>query len=326
MFQVKETAIGSLRYTGRSKAIIEDNIDPQKRGRVRVRHPLLGDKSYWIPYLTAPGVFSAPRIGDIVYVEAEAGDHNHPVAWGNLPKKGGGAIPDEFLRSEPTNRGMYTPNNHLFEMDDGQTLAGTGKGIRITTSGATGEGHKFHLIDDVAETGILLSDSLGNQSKLDTLTNKWTWSMVAGTTITLDGATDLWSAEAALGDKISVSALDGVQISTPAAGGTSASFKAGMVEIDGTLGFKASEGTGGATVNLANGLIGIGNSSAELLDLFDQFLDIVANLATAMSTETHVGNLGYPTAPPTNAADYIKAGVEINTKIKAKLALIKGSV
>jgi len=170
MFQVQETSVGGLRYAGRSKALVEDNVDPQKRGRIKVSHPLLGQDTVWIPYLTTPGTYTVPNIGDVVFVEADAGIYTHPIAWGNFTKKGGGAVPDTFLRAAPTNRGMYTPNNHLFELDDGLGPDKTGAGIRVTTSGL----HIFHMIDDEAETNITLKDSAGNGFVLDTLTNTYT--------------------------------------------------------------------------------------------------------------------------------------------------------
>ena len=321
MFQVRETALGSIRYAGRSKAIVEDNVDPQKRGRIKVSHPMLGDDSVWLPYLTPPSMYSVPNIGDVVYVEAENGEHPFPVAWGNFTKKGGGAVPDTFLRAEPTNRGMYTPGNHIFEMDDGTGLAKADLGVRITTSG----GHKFHMIDDVAQTNITLSDHLGNASKLDSLTQIWTWDMVIGTNFTIDGSTDALSMTTNFGDRISVAAVDGIQMSTPAAGGTAISMNTGKIEQSAALLWSA-EDSAGAKVNLDGGLVAIGNSAGEVLDLFDQTLDILIALTTSMAKETHIGNLGYPSAPPSNVDDYIKATAELNDKIKAILALVKGSL
>lgn len=339
MFQVRETSIGGLRYAGRSKAIVQDNVDPQKRGRILVNHPLIGESSVWIPYLTSPNTFSVPQIGDIVYIEADCGDYMYPIAWGNFTKKGGGAVPDEFLRSEPTNTGMYTPDNHLFEMDDGKGTLKEGKGIRFTTS----DGIKFHLIDDEMEPLILLSDKNENTFKLDSTTNVWTWEMAGGAIVTLDGDTDLFSVETSSGDFFSVSADDGVQLSTPASGGTSASFKDGQVDFTAAQGFTFStdkgfslsatdtvditatsamtltsqdsvtvEGTQGflaktavASVELtSSGGIAIKGATGELLTLIDDIL-------TELSTATYPGY----GAPAANAANYVQ--------IKAKLAGMK---
>jgi len=76
---------------------------------------------------------------------------------------------------------------------------------------------------------------------------------------------------------------------------------------------------------IENGLIGLGSPAAELLDLFDKTLDEIVNLTTAMATETHIGNLGYSTAPPINSANYLAVQAKI-TVIKTLLATIKGSV
>lgn len=181
MFQVQETSIGGLRYAGRSKALVTDNRDPEGRGRIKVNHLLLGEDTVWIPYLTAPGTYTVPDIGDVVFVEADTGIYTHPIAWGNFTKKGGGAVPDTFLRPNPTNRGMYSKSGHLFELDDGTGSDKVGAGVRVTTSGL----HIFHMIDDEAETNITLKDSAGNGFVLDTLTNTYTL-QVTDTTMVLD--------------------------------------------------------------------------------------------------------------------------------------------
>ena len=328
MYQVRDLSDNKIKYSGRSKAIVEDNVDPQKRGRIKINHPLIGDDSVWVPYLTAPNMFSVPRIGDIVYVEADAGYSTHPVAWGNFTKKGGGAVPDEFLRSEPTNMGMYSPNNHLIELDDGKTLAQADNGVRITTS----LGNKFHMFDDVTKQSIVLEDIVGNVSKLDSLAQTWTWDMVIGTNFTIDGTSDALSMTAAFGDTLSVSALDGIQASTPS--GTSLSMKNGEIALEslltttvtGTAGVLVEEGVG-ASLNLATGQVALGNATLgiELLDLIDQFVTEMITVLTTMATSTHIGNLGYPTLPPTEAASYIASSANLAANVKAQLALIKGS-
>ena len=341
MFQVRETALGSLRYAGRSKALVEDNVDPQKRGRVRVKHPLLGDLSVWIPYLSSPGTYTVPQIGDVVFIEADSGDYGHPVAWGNLVKKGGGAVPDTFLRSEPTNRGMYTPDNHLFEMDDGQTSEKTDKGIRLTSSG----GHKFHLIDDTEKTGILLEDSEGNSHKLDTLTGIWTWDTATGANMTINGQDDILSMTTKAGDTLALSAENGIQMSTPADGGTSASFKSGKIDFVAAAGFTITSdadaamtitgslelaATGGftASTDAAYSITGktgvtmedgLGASLAIKDGKFsmkgasgEELLSIIDEIVTKLSTTSAAG-FG---APISSVADFIA--------IKLKLATIKG--
>jgi hypothetical protein len=272
MFQVKDESIGTIKFVGRSRGKVIDNVDPLKKGRVIVNHPLLGETE-WIEYLTSPGMFSVPEIGDIVYVECDAGFATHPLAWGNLTKGKTSAedVPDVFQRNNPTNRGMYTPDGHLFEMDDGTTLAGTKKGIRLTTA----NGSKIHIIDDPADIQINLELPTGDQFKMTPT------------------------------DGIVINANSNIKISS----------LAGNIEADGSLG----------KLKLGAGKVGLGGPAAELLDLFDQLLQQLDTLLTSMATETHLGNLGYSTSPPLNAAAYAAVQVQI-ALIKTLLATIKGGV
>src|SRR4030067_3169053 len=119
MFRTKDT-YGKHRYAGRSKAKVIDNRDPANKGRIMVRHPILGE-TVWIDYLRNPGQFDVPSIGDIVYIECDTGEHEFPIAHGNLTLgyPGEANLPAAFKsRNVPTNRGMFTPGGHLFEMDD----------------------------------------------------------------------------------------------------------------------------------------------------------------------------------------------------------------
>jgi phage baseplate assembly protein gpV len=141
------------KFAGRSKGRVIDNVDPFKRGRIRVQHPLLGE-SVWIPYLKAPHSFDVPSIGDIVFVECDCGSQNHPVAHGNVVsgEDTNPNIPDAFKRTTPSNHGFYTPDGHLIEYDDGEGLLKTGKGIRFTASNGT----KLHIS---AEDDSLISET-----------------------------------------------------------------------------------------------------------------------------------------------------------------------
>jgi len=100
---------------------------------------------------------------------------------------------------------------------------------------------------------------------------------------------------------------------------------AGTAEIDlGPTGVKAKTATG-STLNLSATGVGLGTSTAELLDLFDQLLAQMNTLLTAMSTETHIGNLGYSTSPPVNASSYLAVQAQISL-IKGLLTTIKGGI
>lgn len=192
MFQITENVDGFIKYVGRSKATVIDNRDPLYKGRIRVDHGLIGE-STWIPYLKSPGAFDVPPIGSVVYVEADCGEYTHLVASGaiingpdNAPK-----VPEEFQRDVPTNRGLYSPNGHTIELDDGianitaapvdTNYTTEDRGIRITSSG----NNKIHIIEDSAagQQYILLQDAGGNLIKLDYKNNQLTIHSVGATNL-----------------------------------------------------------------------------------------------------------------------------------------------
>jgi hypothetical protein len=182
MYRVKDQN-GYTKYSGRSRGIVRDNRDPLNKGRIIVEHPLVGD-STWIEYLRTPGHFTVPSIGDVVYVEADAGQAEYPIAWGNLTT-GTDASPnlrEEFRRDIPTNRGIFTPGGHIMEFDDGiAPLSGAvtdtnftteKRGVRITTTA----GNKIHIAEDTdnSQQFLLIEDINGNLIKLDYKENKIT--------------------------------------------------------------------------------------------------------------------------------------------------------
>ncbi len=297
------------KYAGRSRAVVIDNKDPNKRGRVRVRHPILGD-TVWINYLKNPSFFDAPKIGDVVYLEADCGFDTHPVASGNIVKGKDGDldIPEEFQRIDPTNRGIYTPGGHLLEFDDGQTEANLGKGVRLTTSG----GIKIHALEgNPAESKVLIE-------------------MPNGIKIEADGITDSIKAQVAFGDSLELSAAGGFQVNTPAAGGTSLSMNGGQISISNALAAAviALNGTislGGPVGNavIANdGNVSISSGTAslvitpagqvELKGASDGLVDLLIQAFQALSTQTAPG-FGAPTS---TVADFAQLLVKA-TALKA---------
>lgn len=306
MFAVQDDNSGRIKFTSRSRALVISNADPQKKGRIRVRHLLLGD-SEWIPYLHTPGSFFVPKKGDIVYVECDAGYETHLVAFGNINKglEEGSLeeLPSVFQRISPTNQGFYSPGGHLIEIDDGKDLLGTDKGMRFTTSNGT-----FFKID-------ALKDSI-------------TAKVVFG---------DTWELSRARGFQVSTPAAGGTSLSMN--GGKidlnstldmSLGSTAGSVLISGTTSVdiitdstatvaatvEASIGTsiGGAKLNISGGKVALGNNAGELLDLCDQHLDALINNASSIAL-TAVG-----------PAQLNPAVVTSLTQIKTLLGLIKGSL
>lgn len=179
MFRVKDISANSDKWVSRMKAVVVDNRDPQRKGRVKVDNPVLGND--WIPVLRTNGTFDPPEIGDVVYVEADAGSPEDGIASGTFTKDNPN-LPDEYRKNIPSVRGMFTPEGHRIELDDGDaanenaadptsgpavppTHTTTNRGVRITTSG----GQKIHVVEDSAggTEHILLETSKGNSIKID---------------------------------------------------------------------------------------------------------------------------------------------------------------
>jgi hypothetical protein len=235
MFQVRDESFGTIKYTGRSKAKVVDNNDPAGRGRIIVDHPILGITG-WIPYLTPPGMFSVPEIDDLVFVECDCGYESYPVAWGNLNKgddKTADGVPDQFNRVTPTNRGMYTPAGHTFEMDDGSNPLGDDKGIRLKTAGE----NSFEILEDKL-----------NDKGLFTITT------AGGLIVEFDGTKDAVYMDTNNGEVFELSKANGFQIETPDNGGTSLSMKGGKVEIYTTSLFEITDDSGNSVTIDSSGI------------------------------------------------------------------------
>lgn len=79
----------------------------------------------------------------------------------------------------------------------------------------------------------------------------------------------------------------------------------------------------GGSLSLSKGKILLAAAAGEVLEQFAETLKGLDELLTALQAEQHVGNLGFPTAPPVNVADYIKSQVNFK-KIAAVIDLMKG--
>lgn len=247
MFRGKDSQ-GKPKYVGASRAKVLDDRDPLSRGRILVDHPLLGSTS-WIPYLTTPGSFNTPSVGDLVYVQCESGEPEYAYAWGNASKgeKANASIPDRFKRTVPTNRGFYTPGGHYVELDDGEAKAGSdpsykdrstkNRGIRITSS----QSNKIHIIedDDAGTQQILIQDKEGSFIKLDYKNKELTISSVDKSKVHTTG-----DKTETVGGALSITVTGNATINTD---GNATISAAGNVEVsaDGNATFK---GTGQTTV------------------------------------------------------------------------------
>jgi len=92
------------RHFGKYRGTVIDNVDPQKKGRLKVSVPavLPPDLSDWampcVPYAgDQVGLFAIPAVGSGVWVEFEAGDISYPIWVGCFwadNEAPGGASPD----------------------------------------------------------------------------------------------------------------------------------------------------------------------------------------------------------------------------------------
>jgi hypothetical protein len=117
-------------YVGSYRGIVEDNADPENRGRIKAHVPAVGQERaphVWIKpsqFGAGPnrGAFWPPEIGDAVYVKFAQGNPSKPEfyegGWYGYPEDESDA-PEE-LRPDgvPTTRGFVTRMGHSLVMSD----------------------------------------------------------------------------------------------------------------------------------------------------------------------------------------------------------------
>lgn len=127
---MEETVIRLARFIdekrfGKFRAIVVDNKDPQKRGRLKLRIPsvLADQESDWalpcLPYggIDQQGMFFVPVIDAQVWVEFEEGDISRPIWVGTFWQKESDT-PKDAAREEPTTRLFQTKSGHILQFDD----------------------------------------------------------------------------------------------------------------------------------------------------------------------------------------------------------------
>lgn len=294
MFPVKNKIDGDTQYAGRSVARVIDNVDPKKRGRIRVFHPYLGE-STWIDYLRVPGQFFVPEIEDLVYIEADAGWISHPIAWGNVTagEDSDLAIPEEFQRFSPTNRGLFSPDGHVLELDDGTGITGTtDKGIRITSS----EGKKLHIAEDTTtqDNRFFYEDENSNLIEVDAVTNTITINTSNGASFVIDGTTDSLTASTSSGEELSLSSTDGISLTSAQA--TVTIDTTGNIEVSGPSASLSMANSGEIELANSGGSLKIAASGqVELAGASDGVVALLQELAQTLSTDTFPG-FGAPAA------------------------------
>jgi uncharacterized protein involved in type VI secretion and phage assembly len=118
-------------------AIVTDNKDPSKLGRIKIKIPILSetDSTWWAPIVMLGagknrGWFYIPEKDDEVLVLFEHGDLNRPVVIGALwngkdkpPDKNDGGNPRRMIRSRQGNKITFDDDKNQIIIEDG-----TGKG------------------------------------------------------------------------------------------------------------------------------------------------------------------------------------------------------
>lgn len=162
-------ATGGMVIPGVVSAIVTNNDDPTKQGRVKVHYPWLGEdaESSWAR-VAMPGAGKSygmvwvPQVGDEVVVAFEQGDLSYPVVLGGLwngqdeAPLGDGLFDDGSV----TRSGFVSRKGHMLvffddDHDAGIALVTADKKFRVALNATDGQLH-------VAFDGDLLMDGSGN--------------------------------------------------------------------------------------------------------------------------------------------------------------------
>ncbi|NQU51479.1 MAG: hypothetical protein HQ522_02960 [Bacteroidetes bacterium] len=151
---------GAIAFCEPQSAIVKDNKDTEKLGRVRVNF-FWQEKSLMSPWIRAVSPYSAnergfyfiPEIGDEVLVGFEGGDAEKPYVIGSL-YHGKNKPHSAWPNNKNSFKGIVTKSNLRIEFDDDK---------KITTIDTPG-GNKVVISDD--EKSILLNDENMNKVEL----------------------------------------------------------------------------------------------------------------------------------------------------------------
>jgi uncharacterized protein involved in type VI secretion and phage assembly len=153
------------RYYGKYTAFVNDNSDPENRGRLRLQVPsVLGSViSGWAlpctPFggVAGQGIFFVPDVGAGVWVEFEGGDPDYPIWVGTFWSKPGGTteVPKPADSQSPPTSKIIATKNHTIELAD----ADGSEAIKVTDS-------KNNNVIVLDSNGISIQDANNNTIKL----------------------------------------------------------------------------------------------------------------------------------------------------------------
>jgi uncharacterized protein involved in type VI secretion and phage assembly len=138
---------GAGRVFGVVSAVVTDNLDDLKLGRVRLRFPWLGDDSAsWWARVAVPlagperGTWVLPEVGDEVLVAFEHGDPRVPYVIGGLWNQNA-MPPEDTGKGGADHRSVTSRSGHVIRLDDSdgaekiEIIDGSGKNrVVIRTS------------------------------------------------------------------------------------------------------------------------------------------------------------------------------------------------
>lgn len=162
----------SNRMYGVAMAIVTNNQDPDKMGRVRVKLPWLSDdhESWWARVASpmagaGRGLFYLPEVDDEVLVAFEHGDVRFPYVLGGL-WNGKDAPPETNSDGKNNIRVIHSRSGHLIRLDD------------------TDGDEKIELIDKTGNNSLTIKSS--DNSFAITCNGKLTLNAAQGIEITSD--------------------------------------------------------------------------------------------------------------------------------------------
>ena len=113
----------SNKFYGKYRALVVNNKDPEKMGRVKVRCPkVLGEyvSAWCTPCVPSAfndgGFFYVPSVNETIWVEFEEGDPNKPIWTGSwwipnrTPMQNSNNVQDKIM--------LVSRNQHIVEIDD----------------------------------------------------------------------------------------------------------------------------------------------------------------------------------------------------------------
>lgn len=194
------------RYFGVAIAIVTDNVDPEKQGRVKVLFPWYDDKSEsdWcrVVYVNAGpghGLFSVPEVDAEVLVAFEHGDMRLPYVIGALYNGKDAPPTDRQQDATKDEKLLQTRAGHRLLLRDtqGDTLIALetkeGQKLTLRDEGKSGsasitlltKGEHTLTLDD-REKKVSLTTSGGHKLQLDDMSKEVTLTTSSGHSITID--------------------------------------------------------------------------------------------------------------------------------------------